>query len=177
MCRSARSINVCERTDGLWGLPPEVMCRVQRGKTWSSGQRGCILSPCQGQNGNPGYLIAFEPKKKGSLLNEEKGTWKGEVLVDQEQFEPVLIVTELAKGVPLWIRTVFGFNVKQVGFKMAYEEFDDGVWFPVTYGGEFKIKALFFYKRTIAVSMLNTGFQRAEVTSSVEFAGEVTSQP
>ena len=33
MCRSARSINVCERTDGLWGLPPEVMCRVQRGKT------------------------------------------------------------------------------------------------------------------------------------------------
>ncbi len=56
MCRSARSINVCERTDGLWGLPPEVMCRVQRGKTWSSGQRGCILSPCQGQNGNPGYI-------------------------------------------------------------------------------------------------------------------------
>ena len=54
MRRSARSINVCERTDGLWGLPPEVMCRVQRGKTWYSGQRGCILSPYQGQNGNPG---------------------------------------------------------------------------------------------------------------------------
>ena len=64
MCRSARSINVCERTDGLWGLPPEVMCRVQRGKTWSSGQRGCILSPCQGQNGNPGSndpLGSFDP--------------------------------------------------------------------------------------------------------------------
>lgn len=27
---------------------------------------------------------------------------KGEVLVDKEQFQPVLIVTELAKGVPLW---------------------------------------------------------------------------
>ena len=38
--RSARSINVCERTDGLWGLPPEVMCRVQRGKTWYSGSAG-----------------------------------------------------------------------------------------------------------------------------------------
>ena len=40
MRRSARSINVCERTDGLWGLPPELMCRVQRGKTWYSGSVG-----------------------------------------------------------------------------------------------------------------------------------------
>ena len=30
------------------------MCRVQREKTWHSGRRGCILWPCQGQNGNPG---------------------------------------------------------------------------------------------------------------------------
>ena len=54
--RSARSINVCERMDEPWRLPAEVMCRVQREKTWYSGQRGCILSPCQGQNGNPGLL-------------------------------------------------------------------------------------------------------------------------
>ena len=52
--RSVRSINVCERMDEPWRLPVEVMCRVQREKTWYSGQRGCILSPCQGQNGNPG---------------------------------------------------------------------------------------------------------------------------
>ena len=52
--RSARSINVCERMDEPWRLPAEVMCRVQREKTWYSGQRGCILSPSQGQNGNPG---------------------------------------------------------------------------------------------------------------------------
>ena len=52
--RSARSINVCERMDEPWRLPAEVMCRVQHEKTWSSGQRGCILRPCQGQNGNPG---------------------------------------------------------------------------------------------------------------------------
>ena len=122
------------------------------------------------------YRVTFRPRKKSSLMDEEHGTWKGEVLVDQEQFQPVLIVTELAKGVPLWIRTVFGTNVKQVGFKMAYEEFADGVWFPVTYGGEFKIKAFFFYKRTIAVSMVNTGFQHTEVTSSVDFATDTTSK-
>ena len=38
--RSARSINVCERMNGLWGLPPEMMCRVQCGKTWCSGSAG-----------------------------------------------------------------------------------------------------------------------------------------
>ena len=55
--RSARSINVCERMDEPWRLPAEVMCRVQREKTWYSGQRGCILSPCQGRNGNPGLGV------------------------------------------------------------------------------------------------------------------------
>ena len=33
---------VCERTDEPWRLPAEVMCRVQREKTWYSAQRGCI---------------------------------------------------------------------------------------------------------------------------------------
>ena len=46
--------------DEPWRLPAEVMCRVQREKTWYSGQRGCILSPCQGQNGNPGELLNVE---------------------------------------------------------------------------------------------------------------------
>ena len=116
------------------------------------------------------YSVTFAPRRKGNLLHDEAGTWKGEVLVDEEQFQPVLIVTELAKGVPLWIKTVFGTNIRQVGFKLTYEEFDDGIWFPVSYGGEFKLKALFFYKRTIALSMKNRGFRRVEVTSRVEYA-------
>ena len=41
--RSARSINVCERTDEPWRLPVKVMCRVQRKKMSYSGQRECIL--------------------------------------------------------------------------------------------------------------------------------------
>ena len=54
--RSVRSTNVCERTDEPWRLSAEVMCRVQREKTWYSGRRGCILSRYQGQNGNPGLM-------------------------------------------------------------------------------------------------------------------------
>ena len=68
--RSARSINVCERMDEPWRLPAEVMCRVQREKTWYSGQRGCILSPRQGQNGNPGSEIwDSTPQKSWSALS------------------------------------------------------------------------------------------------------------
>ena len=44
--------------DEPWRLPAEVMCRVQREETWYSGQRGCILRPCQGQNGNPGQTMS-----------------------------------------------------------------------------------------------------------------------
>ena len=52
--RSGRSTNVCERMDEPSCLPAEVLCRVQREKTWHSGRRGCILSPYQGQNGKLG---------------------------------------------------------------------------------------------------------------------------
>ena len=52
--RSARSINVCERMDEPWRLPAEVMCRVQREKTWYSGQPGGYCHRARAQNGNPG---------------------------------------------------------------------------------------------------------------------------
>ena len=51
------------------------------------------------------------------------------------------------------------------------ERFDEGLWFPVTYGGEFKLKALFLYSRRIGISMQNSGFQHAVVESKVKFSG------
>ena len=123
------------------------------------------------------YRVTFEPVRKGSLLNEDLGIWKGEVLVDAGQFQPVLIVTEMAKGFPLWAKTVFGTNVRQVGFKMTYEEFEDGIWFPVSYGGEFKLTGLFFYKRTISLSMQNRDFSKADVTSQIEYEPIAGAEP
>jgi hypothetical protein len=52
---------------------------------------------------------------------------------------------------------------------VAYQKFDEGLWFPVTYGGEFYVRAVFFYKRTMALSVVNSGFQKADVTSTVSF--------
>ena len=50
---------VCERTDEPWRLSAEVMCRVQREKTWYSGRTGVYCREYQGQNGNPGFKTSI----------------------------------------------------------------------------------------------------------------------
>jgi hypothetical protein len=65
---------------------------------------------------------------------------------------------------------VLGTNIEHVGFKVTYKKFDDNIWFPVTYGGEFRVRALFFWARRVGISMQNSDFHRAEVSSKVEFA-------
>ena len=104
--RSARSINVCERMDEPWRLPAEVMCRVQHEKTWSSGQRGCILRPCQGQNGNPGSNTNMSPdlrrmRKIGAVLPHHAA-------MDVEHFEAEVIVFHPG-GLPQRHPTTSGF--------------------------------------------------------------------
>ena len=70
------------------------------------------------------------------------------------------------------MKTLLGTDVKGLGFSVAYQKFADGVWFPVSYGGEFELRVLFFYKRTISVSMTNTDFRRVDVNSQVSYASE-----
>ncbi|HYL39261.1 MAG TPA: hypothetical protein VEV17_25300 [Bryobacteraceae bacterium] len=67
-------------------------------------------------------------------------------------------------------KAVFGTDVKERGFKVGYQKFDEGLWFPVTYGGEFRLKALFLYSRRIGLSLQNADFQHAVVDSKVNYA-------
>ncbi len=114
------------------------------------------------------FKIAFEPERQA--WDGDEGTpWAGEVFVDREEYQPVYVSTRLAKGLPVAVRTLLGTNLRGLGFQVAYSRFDEGIWFPVSYGAEFELKALFFYKRLIAISMLNRGFQRAEVATRVTF--------
>lgn len=113
------------------------------------------------------YRILFEPGD-----DTFNNPWAGEVLVDEKEFQPVLVTSHLAKKIPLWVRTVFGVNIRQLGFKLSYERFSDGVWFPVSYGGEFRIKALHLFRRRAAVSLVNEDFQKTEVDSKIEFTAQ-----
>jgi hypothetical protein len=132
------------------------------------------------------YRIAFEPAKKSREMCLHVGKdedndcvntpWMGEAWIDVTELEPVRIDTHLAFKVPWAVRTFLGTNLKQTGFAITYQRIADGVWFPATYGTEFEVDVLFFYKRTIAMNLESSGFQRTDATSTIEYnlAGEAS---
>ncbi len=108
------------------------------------------------------YKVAFEPADK------EKA-WRGEAWVDAEEFQPVRMTTEYAHVIPWAVRAFLGTSVRQMGFSVTYARVAENVWFPVTYGTEFKVSVLFGYKRTIALSLESAEFRRAEANSRITF--------
>jgi hypothetical protein len=114
------------------------------------------------------HRIVFEPRH-ATFDDDEGSIWAGEILVDTVDLQPVFVSTHMAKGLPAAVRTLLGTNLRGLGFQVAYEKFDEGLWFPVTYGSEFEVKALFFYKRRIGISLANSGFQRSQVAARVTF--------
>jgi hypothetical protein len=125
------------------------------------------LDGTEDYRGTPVYRILFAPKKNDE---NDHGPWEGEALIDQQEFQPVLVTTHLAFKMPVAVRVLLGTNIEHVGFKVTYKKFDEGVWFPVTYGGEFKVRAVFFWARRIGISMQNSDFHKADVTSKVDFS-------
>ena len=128
------------------------------------------LEGAQDYRGKDVYRITFQPSRRKDNDSDSDGTpWAGEVLVDRREYQPVLITTRLARGIPFLVKTLLGTDLKHLGFKLTYHRVEEGLWFPATYGGEFEVRGVFFYKRKISISVLNTGFQRAEVTSRILF--------
>jgi hypothetical protein len=121
------------------------------------------------------YEILFEPAAKGSCVVLGEGNvcddepWKGEAWIDAEELEPVRIDTSLAFKVPWAVRTFLGTNLRQTGFSISYVRVAEGVWFPRTYGTEFKLDLLWFYKRAITLSLENNAFQKAEANSTIAY--------
>ena len=114
-------------------------------------------------NGRKTYRIAFRPREKGDTV------WKGEALIDAEEFQPVTVFTKLARRVPFWIRTSLGTDLPDVGFSVTYKRQPDGVWFPVSFGTEFHLHAVFFINREITVSLQNSDFEKTHVDSVVHY--------
>jgi hypothetical protein len=125
------------------------------------------------------YRIAFEPAKKAKemCVHERRDEdadcvntpWMGEAWIDAAELEPVRIDTHLAFKVPWAVRTFLGTNLKQAGFAITYQRIADGVWFPATYGTEFQVDVLFLYKRTIAMNLESSSFQKTDSTSKIEY--------
>jgi hypothetical protein len=129
------------------------------------------------------YRIGFEPLKNGHCIHIGKDEdddcgsppWAGEAWIDAAEMQPVRIDTRLASKVPWAIRTFFGTNLKQLGFAITYRRVAEGVWFPATYGTEFQLDLVFFYKRTITMNLESSGFQKTDARSKIEF--DLAKQP
>ncbi|WP_419804096.1 hypothetical protein [Terriglobus sp.] len=105
-------------------------------------------------NGRDTWLIHFKPKDNSEF------DWEGDAWIDTAAYQPVFVRTHLSRGVPFLVKTMLGTNVPGLGFAVTYAPQPDGVWFPVTFGTEFKIHVLFFFSREIAIDVQNRDFQK-----------------
>lgn len=113
------------------------------------------------------YRVSFLPKP-----HMDDANWKGQALIDRNEFQPVMVTTDLAWKMPLLVKTLLGTNVKGLGFTLTYQKFEDGVWFPVSYGGEFEVRGLFLYRRTMSIAMTNSDFHKLDVNSTIAYQTE-----
>jgi hypothetical protein len=112
-------------------------------------------------SGRDVFHITFAPKDKSDY------GWKGDAFIDTTAFQPVLVRTTLSRNIPLAVRALLGTNVPGLGFTITYAPQSGDVWFPVSFGTEFKIKVLFFFSREISISAQNRDFEKTHVTSTI----------
>jgi hypothetical protein len=110
------------------------------------------------------YRIGFRPKDKKDIA------WAGEALIDCQDFQPMRVFTTLSRRIPFAVRTMLGTDLPGLGFNVEYRRFEDGVWFPVSFGTEFRLRAVFFINRDITVSLENSGFRHANVETTIQYA-------
>jgi len=119
------------------------------------------------QQGRSVYHIGFRPKDKNDI------SWAGEAYIDAAEFQPVRVFTKRSRRIPFAVRTFLGTDLPGVGFNVVYKRQEDGVWFPATFGTEFRIRAIFFINRDVSVSLENTDFQHTHVESRMKVVGPV----
>lgn len=111
------------------------------------------------------YHIGFRPKSKDEI------TWAGEAYIDVAEFEPVRVFTKMSRRIPFFVRTMLGTDVPGLGFNVVYQKQEDGVWFPSTFGTEFRLRAVFFINRELSISLENSSFERTHVKSTMRVIG------
>lgn len=112
-------------------------------------------------NGRDVFHLDFRPKDKSAF------DWKGDAWVDSTAFEPVVVSTGLSRNFPFAVRALLGTNAPGLGFTVVYAPQPDGVWFPVSFGTEFKVHVLFFFKREIVIDAHNRDFEKTSVSSKI----------
>jgi hypothetical protein len=116
-------------------------------------------------DGRDCYHITFAPRDKDDF------GWKGEGWIDAKAFQPVLVHTTMARNIPFAVRALLGTSVPGLGFTVTYApepaDTPEAIWFPVSFGTEFKLHVLFFLNRTIVLDVRNRDFEQTHVHSTI----------
>jgi len=105
------------------------------------------------------YHIGFRPKDRDEF------TWAGEAFIDAADFQPVTVFTKLSRKIPFLLRTLV--DLPGVGFNVQYSRQADGVWFPSSFGTEFRLRLFEFWSRDISISLENASFKHTHVESRI----------
>ena len=73
----------------------------------------------------------------------------------------------MARKIPFAVRTLLGTSLPGLGFTVIYAPQQEGVWFPISFGTEFKLHVLFFLNRDITLSAENRDFEKTHVSSTI----------
>lgn len=119
----------------------------------------------ENEDGRALYHIRFRPKDKNDF------SWAGEAYIDAAEFQPVRVFTKLSRRIPFMVRTLLGTDVPGIGFSVTYKRQEDGVWFPVSFGTEFRLRAVFFINRNISIALENSNFEHTHVESKMKVIG------
>lgn len=111
------------------------------------------------------YRILFLPKDKKDF------NWTGEAYINAAEFEPVYVFTKPSRKIPFFVRSVLGVDLPGVGFNVQYARQEQDVWFPDSFGTEFQINIFHFYRRTISISLKNSGFKKTHVDTKIDVPG------
>lgn len=114
-------------------------------------------------SGRKAFHIRFTPKDKNDF------TWAGEAFIDEDELQPIWVYSHLSRRIPFLVRNLLGTDVPGLGFNTRYARIDKDLWFPISFGTEFRLRAIFFINRTISVSMENSNFKRAVVESQIHY--------
>jgi hypothetical protein len=74
----------------------------------------------------------------------------------------------------LFVRAALGTDVPGLGFNVQYRRVEKDVWFPVSFGTEFRIHAVFFINRNISISMENKDFKKLSVDSRIQYGASAS---
>jgi len=116
-------------------------------------------------NGRDCFHITFRPRDKDDY------DWKGDAWIDAKALQPVLVHTTMARNIPFAVRTLLGTSVPGLGFTVTYApqpaDTPDAIWFPITFGTEFKLHVLFVFNRSIVLDVRNGDFEQTHVHSTI----------